>query len=256
MGFWRGCLTVGVSQKRITMNATDAVSLAKDAVRIVSTAGLSKDVIDLLEKKLVLLTDELATTKSEIADLKTENADLKKKLDALEPKDGLDVYAFKILKHMFDLADSISKEGISAHFSMQLGVVQYHFDELLSRKFIKQASIGIRTSLMACLTCDVRRTGLAHVVCPAFKSGGFRHRRRASLRCSGACLSAFASERYGCFIFTFHCRVMLWVPWREYLPCGNHHGSETVLTVPEQIVLGHAVTAFKFSGIFEHRIDL
>jgi predicted nuclease with TOPRIM domain len=53
-----------------------AIETAKEIVRISSTAGLSKDVIDLLDKKNSLLTEQVTT-------LETENANLKKKLAEL-----------------------------------------------------------------------------------------------------------------------------------------------------------------------------
>jgi len=66
------------------MGATD---IAKDAIRIATTAGLSKDVIDLLEKKVSLLTDEINNLESEnkslqskVSTLEAENADLKKQI--------------------------------------------------------------------------------------------------------------------------------------------------------------------------------
>ena len=56
------------------MGATD---IAKDAIRIASTAGLSKDVIDLLNEKITLLDGK-------IADLESENAELKEKIKELK----------------------------------------------------------------------------------------------------------------------------------------------------------------------------
>ncbi len=47
-----------------------AIDTAKEIVRITSTAGLSKDVIDLLEKKNLLLTEQVTTLETEITSLK------------------------------------------------------------------------------------------------------------------------------------------------------------------------------------------
>jgi hypothetical protein len=87
-----------------------ALDTAKEIVRIGSTAGLSKDVIDLMEKKLVLLTDELANAHRRIAQLEIENAQLKTQkpadlcpfcrrstgqLQNMEPIPGLGVHGLK-----------------------------------------------------------------------------------------------------------------------------------------------------------------
>ena len=63
------------------------LDIAKDILRIAGTAGLAKDVIDLLEKKLAILekeqamlTHELALAKLKITKLESEN----NQLDAFE----------------------------------------------------------------------------------------------------------------------------------------------------------------------------
>jgi len=57
-----------------------AIDTAKEIVRIGSAAGLSKDVIDLMEKKLVLLTDELTNLNRRIVQLEVENGQLRAQL--------------------------------------------------------------------------------------------------------------------------------------------------------------------------------
>ena len=66
---------------------------AKEFIRTATTAGLSKDVIDLLEKKAALLTQQIAvletensTLTEEVSRLKTENAQLKNELRNSQPK--------------------------------------------------------------------------------------------------------------------------------------------------------------------------
>ena len=49
---------------RHTMSVSDT---AKEVVRIASTAGVAKDVIDLMEKKLAILTSELDTATDKFA---------------------------------------------------------------------------------------------------------------------------------------------------------------------------------------------
>lgn len=120
------------------MTPTDAVSLAKDAVRIVATAGLSKDVIDLLEKKLALLTDELAQAQAKIAKLEAENEELKKKAAATQPVSGVDAEAAQVLLRLsqgggeltcYQIADAsgLSLERVKRHlgYLRKLGFAQW-----------------------------------------------------------------------------------------------------------------------------------
>ena len=62
-----------------------ALDIAKDIVRIGSTAGLSKDVIDLLEKKAALLTVEITSLRLEVSRLQIENAQLRAQLQHAQP---------------------------------------------------------------------------------------------------------------------------------------------------------------------------
>ena len=65
-----------------------ALDTAKEIVRLGSTAGLSKDVIDLLEKKTALLTEEIASLRAKVSRLETENADLRAQLQRAQPQSG------------------------------------------------------------------------------------------------------------------------------------------------------------------------
>ena len=62
-----------------------ALDTAKEIVRIGSTAGLSKDVIDLLEKKVTLLTEEIANLRTEVSRLQIENENLHAQLQHTQP---------------------------------------------------------------------------------------------------------------------------------------------------------------------------
>ena len=61
-----------------------AFDTAKEIVRIGSTAGLGKDVVDLLEKKVALLTGELFDAHRKIALLTGELSDAHRKIASLE----------------------------------------------------------------------------------------------------------------------------------------------------------------------------
>jgi regulator of replication initiation timing len=121
---------------------------AKEVVRIASTAGLSKDVIDLMEKKLALLTTELDDTRQKIAALEREKAQLKaeidqlrKQLERLQP--GTDALPAESERMLVVFASS-SRGITSDHVIQQLGFSQaqgdYYFDQLLKRKFVHASS--------------------------------------------------------------------------------------------------------------------
>ena len=64
------------------MSASDT---AKEVIRIASTAGLSKDVIDLMDKKLALLTGENAELKTKVSAFEIEVTQLRSQLGNLHP---------------------------------------------------------------------------------------------------------------------------------------------------------------------------
>ena len=127
-------------------------SLAKDALRIVSTAGLSKDVIDLLNLKITLLDEQLTTLTEEVLALKGKNFDLLRELEELKKQQGdlspfpdeFDETTNRIVTSMFGASD-VTKEGISRQIGIEFGVAEYHFDLSFREKFIKQTRIGIKS---------------------------------------------------------------------------------------------------------------
>jgi len=129
------------------MSATD---LAKDAIRVISTAGLSKDVIDLLKEKITLLDEKVNSLTAENNTLKAENYDLKKRLDTVEQKDksriskpeGFDDATESIIDILFENFYGISMESIAQHLNIELGFVEYHFDLLFKADFAIQYATG------------------------------------------------------------------------------------------------------------------
>jgi hypothetical protein len=67
------------------MGAQDTV---KEIIRISSTAGHSKDVIDLLEKKGALLAEQVTALEGENTQLKLENIQFRTQLKNLQPVTG------------------------------------------------------------------------------------------------------------------------------------------------------------------------
>lgn len=132
------------------MSAADTV---KDVVRIATTAGLAKDVIDLLQVKTVLLTEQVATLEKDNAaltqentallrenrNLKLENENLKSQLQNERPKaDELDELAVKMLVAIAN-ADSITDNELFRHFRLQKAKGEYLLDQLERRKFVDSA---------------------------------------------------------------------------------------------------------------------
>ena len=64
------------------MSATDT---AKEVIRIATTAGLSKDVIDLQAAKLDILVKENAELSTKVSRLEIENSQLRSRLDDFQP---------------------------------------------------------------------------------------------------------------------------------------------------------------------------
>src|ERR1019366_3534778 len=64
-----------------------AIDTAKDIIRIGTTAGLSKDVIDLLEKKCALLVEENTALSTQVSSLEIENGQLRRQLEDFQPVD-------------------------------------------------------------------------------------------------------------------------------------------------------------------------
>jgi FtsZ-binding cell division protein ZapB len=103
--------------------------IAKDAIRLVTTAGLGKDVIDLLEKKVALLTEKIATLETENANLKQKVENSEKELERLQPKqDRFEEGPEKILRFLFDNDDddSIMAEALQ----MNKGKAHHYCDVL------------------------------------------------------------------------------------------------------------------------------
>jgi DNA-binding transcriptional ArsR family regulator len=62
--------------------------IARDVISLVTTAGVKKDIIDLLEKKVALLTEKISILEAENAELKGKAVKLEQQLDRLRPQQG------------------------------------------------------------------------------------------------------------------------------------------------------------------------
>jgi septal ring factor EnvC (AmiA/AmiB activator) len=123
-----------------------AIDTAKEIARITVTSGLSKEIIDLLEKKISLLTEQIATLESENTNLKKKVQEREKQLASLSPQPGgLDQVSFKFLKLLFE-HDELSIEEVAASLEISKGIAEYHRDLLSQANMIQRTRIGIKTS--------------------------------------------------------------------------------------------------------------
>lgn len=129
------------------MSVADA---AKEMVRIAQTHGLAKDVIDLLEKKAGLLAEQVASLEQENAallrqnrQLKVENENFKKQPQIAQPaSDELDEICSKMLVTLanYNGRDGITNHELIQHLGLQKAKGDYHFDQLVKRKFVHTSS--------------------------------------------------------------------------------------------------------------------
>jgi len=119
-----------------------AIDTAKEIARIAVTAGLSSEIIELLEKKGVLLTEQVAVLERENAQLKAKVKELEQKLADLSPTPGgLDKVSLDFLKLLFE-RDDLSTETIATSLGISKGMAQYHCDLLSEAEMIQQTRIG------------------------------------------------------------------------------------------------------------------
>jgi predicted nuclease with TOPRIM domain len=123
-----------------------AIDTAKEIARITVTSGLSKEIIELLEKKISLLTEQITTLESENTNLRKKAQNLEKQLASLSPQPGgLDQVSFTFLKLLFE-HDELSMEDMAASLGISKGMAEYHRDLLSQADMIQQTRIGIETS--------------------------------------------------------------------------------------------------------------
>ena len=147
--------------------------LAKDAIRLGTTARLRKNVIDRLNKKVVLLTEKITAVEGEKSILDTENAKLKKKLenfhrqltDLSQQTSGLDEISHKILASLFYNGE-FSVESLAQTAGIFEGLAKYHLDDLKKEGLIQRTLLGGVSfdALSSAATYDLTPRGREYVV--------------------------------------------------------------------------------------------
>jgi len=118
----------------------------KNLFHLLSTVGLPKESIHLLETRLSSLEGHLTTLESQNAHLKDENEKLKIQVKCLQPQsDEISKDTIRVLKLLFERARDISADDISTAFKWKQGIADYHIDVLLRRRFIRESSMGMET---------------------------------------------------------------------------------------------------------------
>lgn len=124
--------------------------IAKEAIRLATTHGLSKDVIDLLKEKIALLTEKIAALEQEKSVLQGENANLAKKvvnlekeLDRLRPKQGRLKEGPKKLLQILSHPIGPSLEQAARELGMTKVVAEHHADALVFAEMIRLSNVLI-----------------------------------------------------------------------------------------------------------------
>jgi len=136
-----------------------AIETAKEFVRLGSTAGLSKDVIDLLQTKAALLAEQVTALEQENTallrenrQLKLENENLKGQLQNARPKsEALDDICNQMLLRVANSRNITNNELIQA-FGLGKAKGDFLLDKLWKRNFIRSPGAIARGSLLMVTT--------------------------------------------------------------------------------------------------------
>lgn len=127
----------------------DAAQGMKDVIRIAQTAGLSKDVIDLLETKAELLAEQVVTLEQQNATLLSENNglklvnnDLKRQIGHNQKSDELDAECKNMLVTLEFSKGGPSCEDLIPFLQISPPKVRRQFDQLSEKGFVKANGYG------------------------------------------------------------------------------------------------------------------
>ncbi len=129
-------------QRTITMGKIDkAKEIVTSIVEMATTAGIKKDVIDLLKEKVTVLASQLTEAQAKVANLEIENAQLRAQVRAPAVVARLDDVSKKALQCFCDCNRVVTIQELAGHLSCQESKAEYICDELYSRKFIRMTNI-------------------------------------------------------------------------------------------------------------------
>ena len=110
------------------------LEIAKEIFGLAVNAGLKKDVVDLLEKKVGLLTEEITALKTENANLKAKLYDLEQELNRVKPKRDLEDDTIKVIRLFFD--HDLTASQVANALGMSYGMADYHCGALYEKHMI------------------------------------------------------------------------------------------------------------------------
>jgi hypothetical protein len=120
------------------------LEIAREIFGIAINAGLKKDIVDLLEKKVGLLTEEIDTLKTQNASLKAKLYDLEQELDRLrpsaEPLLGPQEEFLNILHRQPNFP--IAMDTMASMMRLEYEIVEHHKDTLQELGMIRWAGKG------------------------------------------------------------------------------------------------------------------
>jgi len=125
----------------------------REVVQIAKNAGISEDVVLLLEIKAAQLAGVVTSLEQRLAALAEKNqnlaAEVKMLKGQLQKSDGkgneLDVMTWDILKYFFHKGGEVSDLEVSQHFNLSLKTASYHTEILLKRRLIEVSCEEIQT---------------------------------------------------------------------------------------------------------------
>jgi len=120
-----------------------------------ATATLSKDVIDLFEKKVALLTEQIESltaalekSESQKTDLRIKVINLEQELERSRPKQaGLDDTAKKFVQALFKSGSYLDFEYVASMFGVPKGMAAYYRDILAKAGMIRGTGVVMDDAL-------------------------------------------------------------------------------------------------------------
>ena len=129
------------------------LKMFQDLINEHGSSSILRERISLISDKYSILEEKLETSERKVSALEAENTSLKTQLAEKEEKisnlqrmieesegddreQQLDEIQDKILKLIFDTNQPLSKEQISGHLSVEVGLVEYHIDILKEKGLI------------------------------------------------------------------------------------------------------------------------
>lgn len=125
----------------------------REVIEIAKSAGISEDVVLLLEIKAAHLADQVASLEQQNAALAEKNQNLATEVKMLKGQlqnsggkgNELEAVTWDILKYFFHKGGEVSDLEVSQHFSMHLKTASYHTEILFRKKLIEVTCEEIQT---------------------------------------------------------------------------------------------------------------